>query len=170
MVSGIPRNNVSTKKDEWQTPPKLFKRLDEEYHFEVDAACSLDNRLCTFGITKEMNALSLDWHKLEVAKGRQAKRFFLNPPYGRGVIDKFVAKAYWESRSGVTTVCLIPFNGSGWFRNYCLHAETIDILGRVKYIGYDLNGKLIDEAPTFDSCVVVFSPGYHKVELRSFVW
>jgi len=163
MVAGIPRNNVSNDKSEWRTPTWLFKKLDDEFHFDLDAAATNENALAPLYFTKEDDALKQDWY----VKG-QVEKIFLNPPYGRDVVRSFVREAFWESRSGATVVCLIPFVGSGWFKTYCFRAKEIRIIGRVKYIGYDLEGNKIENSPTFDSCVAVFTPGFHYTRLEVF--
>jgi phage N-6-adenine-methyltransferase len=172
MVSGIPRNNVSTGKDEWCTPIELYNKLDEEFHFDLDAACTPENCLNRnhYGYGKEEDALKQDWSKFMMDNGEDASVFFLNPPYGRGLIREFVRKAYLESTLGATVVCLLPFSGAKWFTDYCLHAAEIRILGRVKYIGFAADGSLIKNSPTFDSCIVVFRPGYHEAKLSVFRW
>jgi phage N-6-adenine-methyltransferase len=172
MVAGVPRNNVSTAKSEWQTPPKLFKRLDDEFHFDLDIACTRENCLSRnhYGYTKGDDALKQDWNRFMMDNGEEASSFFGNPPYGRGVVEAFVRKAYLETRRVGTAVMLIPFNGSGWFKDYCLHAEEIRIIGRVNFVGYDLEGNLIENSPTFDSCIAIFTPGYHQVKLTAFKW
>jgi phage N-6-adenine-methyltransferase len=167
MVAGIPRNNVSTDKSEWCTPPKLYKQLDEEFHFDIDAACNVDNCLCPFGLAIEyQNSLETDWCNLPDFK--QNPIMFLNPPYGRGIIEAFMKKAFEESQKGATVVCLVPFNGAGWFKKYCLRAAEMRIVGRVKYVGHDLEGNPIENSPTFDSCIVVFLPGDHQAKLKVF--
>jgi phage N-6-adenine-methyltransferase len=163
MVAGIPRNNVETEKSEWCTPIDLYNKLDAEFHFNLDAACTNDNCLCKIGLTKENDALTFDWSKL-------GHSIFLNPPYGRGVIESFIKKAYLTSQAGSTVVCLVPLSGASWFRKYCLKADEIRIIGRVKYIGFAADGTLIRNSPTFDSCIVVFRPGEHIARLTEFRW
>jgi len=165
MVAGIPRNNVSTDKNEWCTPLNLYEKLDAEFHFTLDAAATQKNALAPIYISKESNALEQDWHE-ESGAGA----IFLNPPYGRGVIEEFVKKAFWESRGGATVVCLLPLSGAKWFKTYCLLADEIRIIGRVKYIGFASDGTLIRNSPTFDSCVVIFRPGIHAAKLTEFEW
>ena len=163
MVAGIPRNNVSTEKDEWCTPIELYKKLDDEFHFNLDAAATFENRLNNAFFDKDSDALSREW-------GGKFATVFLNPPYGRGKIKAFVRKAYLESTAGATVVCLLPFSGASWFTDYCLHAAEIRILGRVKYIGFAADGTLIRNSPTFDSCIVIFKYGYHVARLSKFKW
>ena len=169
MVAGIPRNNVSNAKSEWCTPLYLYEKLDAEFHFDIDAACTAENCLCKFGFAKEFqDALTIDWSNPPDFKKNPT--IFLNPPYGRGVIEAFTKKAFEASQKGATVVCLVPFSGAGWFRKYCLKAYEIRILGRVKYIGFAADGTLIRNSPTFDSCVVVFYPGEHQAKLVDFEW
>jgi len=163
MVAGIPRTNVSTDKNEWCTPLNLYEKLDAEFHFDLDAAATFENRLTNAFFDKESDALHKDW-------GGKESSVFLNPPYGRGVVEAFVKKAFWESRAGATVVCLLPFSGAKWFRTYCLLADEIRIIGRVKYIGFASDGTLIRNSPTFDSCVVIFRPGVHTAKLTEFEW
>jgi hypothetical protein len=35
---------IVTLKDDWGTPPALFKQLDDEFHFELDAAANEQNK------------------------------------------------------------------------------------------------------------------------------
>jgi phage N-6-adenine-methyltransferase len=172
MVAGIPRKNVSTDKSEWCTPLNLYEKLDAEFHFDLDAACTPENCLNRnhYGYGKGEDALKQDWSKFMMDNGEDASVFFLNPPYGRGVIEAFVKKAFWESRDGATVVCLLPFSGAKWFRTYCLLADEIRIIGRVKYIGFAADGTLIRNSPTYDSCVVIFRPGIHSAKLTVFEW
>jgi len=168
MVAGIPRTNVSTDKNEWCTPLDLYQKLDAEFHFDVDVACTTENCLCRVGLTERENALKVNW--MEHDHLIYGHVFFMNPPYGRGVIEEFVKKAFWESRDGAVVVCLLPFSGAKWFRRYCLLADEIRIIGRVKYIGFASDGTLIRNSPTFDSCVVIFRPGVHTAKLTEFEW
>lgn len=162
MVAGIPRTNVSNDKSEWCTPMNLYEKLDAEFHFDLDAAATFENRLTNAFFDKESDALTKDW-------GGKGSSIFLNPPYGRGIIEAFVKKAFWESRAGATVVCLLPFSGAKWFRTYCLLADEIRIIGRVKFIGKNLDGTLCTDRPSMqDICVVVFRPGVHVAHLTTF--
>jgi hypothetical protein len=46
---------------EWETPPKLFKELDERFHFTLDVASTDQNALCKRHYTKEQNGLTYSW-------------------------------------------------------------------------------------------------------------
>jgi site-specific DNA-methyltransferase (adenine-specific) len=90
------------------------------------------------------------------------RNYFLNPPYSAGNIDKFMAKAYEESQKGAVVVCLVPCaTDTRWWHNYAMKAQEIRFIkGRVRFVGYDEEGKQIKNSPTFSSCVVIFDKNY----------
>lgn len=155
----VRKDDIATAKDEWETPPELFKKLDTEFGIDLDAACTPIN--CKdrnhYGFTKSDNALSHDWvHYWMMDNGEFASTFYLNPPYSNGMLEKFMKKAYLESLKGAIVVCLVPFSGAGWFKRWCMKAYEIRIIGRVRFVGYKKDGTQIRNTPTFDSCIVVF--------------
>lgn len=83
---------------DWRTPHGLFSRLDARYRFDLDAAASEGNALCTRYWTEADDALSQPW------KGR----VFCNPPYKR--IAPWTRKAAAEYRAGRAelVVMLLP--------------------------------------------------------------
>lgn len=126
---------------EWGTPKKLFRELNYEFKFDLDACASDENFKCEPYFTKRDNALRQDW--------TQWLTVWMNPPYGRS-IDKWVHKAYLTSQQGTTVVCLLPSKtDTRWFHDYCLKAEVRFIKGRLKFQGAPFS------AP-FPSMVVVF--------------
>lgn len=40
---------LSSNKDDWCTPQAFFDELDREFHFDLDAAASLENAKCNTG-------------------------------------------------------------------------------------------------------------------------
>ncbi|EPC12611.1 Chaperone protein DnaJ [Lacticaseibacillus paracasei subsp. tolerans Lpl7] len=66
----------SSDKDDWETPQKLFEKLNDRYHFVIDLAATSKNAKCKNYYTVEDDALSKDWSKVNGPK-------WLNPPYGR---------------------------------------------------------------------------------------
>lgn len=159
------RDDIVTPKGEWETPKWLFDILNNEFHFDVDAACTVKNCKCRFGIIKtdDEDALSVNWTEIdvydqsEVPVHHRAQIFFVNPPYLRNLVDAFMGKIVEESKKGAIIVALVPFSGSSWFQRFCMQAYEIRIIGRVKYIGYDITGKPINTSPMFDSCIVIFN-------------
>ena len=152
--------NIAAK-DLARTPPSLFKKLDDRFHFYVDAAASKDNHLCDMHMSQELpdyptdkgnigNALTkIDWTP-------RCFTFYCNPPYSRGWIEKFCKKAYEESLKGATVVMLLPADTSTkYYRDYCTKAsEIIFIQPRVHFNNPD--GTRMEGAPQFGSMVVVF--------------
>ena len=151
-MSHVRNNKIVTPKDEWGTPSTIFDPLDDEFDFDMDAAASWHNKKVPYAFTKENSALENDW----LVSG---KRFYLNPPFS--LIKEFLEKAYKESQRGALVVCLLPIDGStGWWHDYVLKSSEIRFIrGRVRYIGYDEDGKQIANSPMFSSCVVIFSDG-----------
>jgi len=150
---------IVTSKDEWQTPQWLFDLLDQEFHFNLDAAADYDNSKVDGWFDEEANALEQDWQDCEVG------RVWLNPPYSAGNIDRFMAKALEESQKGAIVVCLVPCaTDTKWWHNYAMKAQEIRFIkGRVRFVGYDENGKQIKNSPTFSSCVVIFDKSYNEL-------
>jgi phage N-6-adenine-methyltransferase len=66
--------------DEWRTPPRLFRNLNDEFNFTVDAAASPDNAL----LPKHWsNAFSEQW---------EGERVFCNPPFS--LVPAFLQNAH----------------------------------------------------------------------------
>ena len=131
----------SRKSDEWATPQSFFEELNEEFHFTLDPCANSENHKCDKWFNKEQNGLSADWGGDVV---------FCNPPYSE--IEKWVAKAFYESRKDNTVVVLlIPARtDTKYFHNYILHRSEIRFVkGRLKF------GNQKNAAP-FPSMVVVF--------------
>ena len=85
--------------DEWQTPPEVFDYWNGIFSFTLDAAASHSNRRCDLYLTKEQDGLALPWGRHSV---------WCNPPYSRGSLGKWTAKAKAAAREGATVVMLIP--------------------------------------------------------------
>ena len=138
---------LSSKNMCWCTPREFFKKLDDEFHFTLDAAATDKTALCRLYFTPERCGLKDSWG---------GERVFCNPPYGRQ-IGKWVEKGYNESRKpGTTVVMLIPSRtDTNYFHNFILgKAEIRFIRGRLHFT--DENGTAHARAP-FPSMVVIFN-------------
>ena len=132
----------SSEKDDWETPQDLFDKLDDEFHFTLDAASSDLNAKCEKHYTVEDDGLSQSW---------AGNNVFLNPPYGRNMKD-WMRKAYEESQAENTTVVvLVPARtDTAWFHDYVYgKAELRFLRGRLKFGGCE------NSAP-FPSLIVVY--------------
>lgn len=163
-------DDIATEKDEWSTPDNLFQKLNDEFNFDCDAAATAKNTKLKhfFGedyTGQKEDALKMDWLRCSFQDGilpTYPNKFFLNPPYSDGMLEKFMKKAYVESLKGAMVVCLVPFSGAGWFKRWCMRAYEIRIVGRVRFVGYKKDGTVVRNTPPFDSCVVIFDVNMKK--------
>lgn len=119
----------SSDKDDWETPQDFFDQLHAEFRFTLDPAADEHNRKCERYYTKAQDGLSQDWNGHTV---------FVNPPYGRNTTERWVEKAYRESRKRDTTiVMLLPARtDTRWFHDFILgKAEVRFVKGRLKFDG-----------------------------------
>ena len=135
----------TSNSDEWATPQDVFDKLNCEFHFDLDPCATANNHKTDLYFTAEQDGLYQNWggHKV-----------FCNPPYSE--IDKWVEKAWRESRQDYTTVVLlIPARtDTRYFHNFIYNrAEIRFIKGRLKF------GQSKNSAP-FPSMVVIFRGAY----------
>lgn len=117
----------SSKRDDWCTPLSLFRTIDAEFGFTLDAAASANNALCRNYHTVEDNALLKPW----------PGTVWCNPPYS-GKVDEWVSKGFNESRTNADLVVMLLFarTDTRWFHKYVYpFAEIRFIPGRVKFVG-----------------------------------
>ena len=74
--------------DLWETPQDLFDKLNEEFHFNLDACAIPENAKCEKFFTLEQDGLKQEWEGT----------VWCNPPYGK-TVGEWVAKAYQTSRN-----------------------------------------------------------------------
>lgn len=146
----------SSESGEWETPQALFDKLDAEFHFTLDPAASATNAKCEEYYTMKDDGLAQSW---------DGESVYLNPPYGRGIIEPWVKKAALDWAE--VCVCLIHARtDTKWFQEWVLpYAHEIRFIkGRVRFVG----------APSscpFPSVVVVFHLGERKrLECSSWSW
>jgi phage N-6-adenine-methyltransferase len=95
----ITKGMLTSNRDSWETPQKLFDELNKEFNFTIDAAADAENHKCERYYTREESGLEKSW---------KGERVFLNPPYGRE-LPKWVKKAADEAKDKSTIiVMLIP--------------------------------------------------------------
>jgi phage N-6-adenine-methyltransferase len=142
---------------EYGTPNNLYDESNEEFHFVLDPCTTPDNPLKTrYFFTKEDDGLDLSWNY-------SGGSIFVNPPYGRNVIE-WMRKAYDESRlHNITVVMLLPARtDTKWFHDYTYgkpDAEVRLVKGRLKF---SCNDQYRPNNAPFPSCVVVFNPPDHN--------
>ena len=138
-------NRFESKKQEYETPDKLFQVLDNEFHFTIDVCADANNTKVKLFYSEKDDALLQDWFGV----------CWMNPPYGRE-ISKWVKKAYEESVNCrlikcKLTVCLLPARtDTKWWNEYVMKADAIHFIkGRLKFSNMD------NSAP-FPSAIVIF--------------
>jgi len=125
--------------DRWETPADLFAVLNEEFRFELDVCALPENAKCRHYYTPDEDGLKQAWRG----------RCWMNPPYG-GTISAWIAKAFDAAKRGAVVVALLPVHTeTGWWWDYCRHAEIRFLRDRLRF----------SNAPTaapFASAIVVF--------------
>lgn len=137
----------SKGKDDWRTPAWLYKLLDEEFEFGLDAAACEDSALAMSYFSEEIDAMKYSWSGYG--------NVFVNPPYSLNA--EFIQKAYEQSieKRFPIVVCLIPSRtDTRFWHEYVMKAAEIRFIkGRLKFS--DGGSEAINCAP-FPSCVVIF--------------
>lgn len=130
-------------REDWETPPEFFAKLDAEFGFTLDVCATATNAKCARFFTPEVNGLSQEWGT-EVC--------WMNPPYGRE-IPRWMEKAWSASQCGSTVICLVPARtDTRWWHQYAERAsERRFVKGRLRFVGAPYN------AP-FPCVVIVFGP------------
>ena len=142
--------------DEVETPDDLFEVLYNEFHFCIDVCAKSENRkLGSYWgpdrfPTTVRDALAFQWPSQYEA----LNSFWMNPPYSRDLISKFMEKACRESREGATIVCLVRDDPSAkWYQNYVdgCAKEVRRLKRRVKFKGQK-------SCYPFPCCIVIYTP------------
>lgn len=106
------RYDHTTGQTEWETPPRLFARLNDEFGFTLDVAARAGNSKCQRYCR---DGLAECW----------TGRVFCNPPYGRGLI-KWIDKALAERAHCELIVLLLPARtDTRWWHRCVMRAEEV---------------------------------------------
>lgn len=108
------------EKNYWLTPPEIYKKLNDEFHFDFDP--------CPYPKPDDYDGTAVDWGNVT----------YLNPPFrakdafnGKGP-TAFVRKAIEENKKGKTVVIMIPTQS---YVNLLIEAGAeLRSAGRVKWI------------------------------------
>lgn len=131
----------SSASAEWQTPQEFFDRLNAVFHFDIDAAATVENAKCEKFFSIGNDGLLQKW----------SGNVWLNPPYGRQ-IGAWVKKAFDEVMAGnaSSVVLLLPARtDTAWYHDYCTNGIVIFLRGRLRF------GNAQNSAP-FPSMIVIF--------------
>lgn len=138
----------SSKSETWETPQDFFDKLNEEFHFTLDACATSENAKCEKFYSPEIDGLSQPWDGV----------VWCNPPYGRNIWRWVFAASVASGARGSTVVMLLPARtDTKWFHDYIYgKAEIRFVKGRLKF------GKSKNSAP-FPSMVVIFRPNSSRI-------
>ncbi|WP_221366301.1 phage N-6-adenine-methyltransferase, partial [Aeromonas caviae] len=120
-------------RDMTQTPLWLFRALDLEFNFALDAAALPETALCEKYLTPDIDALSVDWGDF-ISPSVRSPWAWLNPPYSD--IGPWVEKAIEQQGRGIGTVMLVPQDTSTEWYPGMRASEVRHITGY-----HDANGK-----------------------------
>ena len=130
---------MTSSRQDWKTPPKVFDPLHSEFSFTVDAAADGFNAMLPRYWTETDDGASQDW---------SGERVWCNPPYGK-LSYPFIRKAALMEAD--VSVLLIPSrtDTAVWHDFVFPLAEVRFIRGRVRFVG-------APQLAPFPSVVAVF--------------
>lgn len=130
MKRNVVAIDKATTQSDWETPPAVFAKLNEDFGpFDIDLTANWDNRLTGiyFGPSPAdilgplPDALTAPWRDF-------GTRGYSNPPYGHPFVSQLLAKAVQEATRGFSTTFLLPLRITKAFRQYVLrHARCVYI-------------------------------------------
>lgn len=142
-------------KNSWGTDPVIFNAMNKEFNFVLDAAASDTNHKCRRYLTKEDDAVNCSWH--EYLQNQPNKTVWINPPYGKGYIKKFMQKCIEQKEFGVTSVLLVPATlDAQWLPIDQISEIRIVTGGRLSFY-HPITGKKVN-GNTKGSMFVIFRP------------
>lgn len=170
MKAGANQPLHSTGKDDWQTPIKLFRRLERlaTVKFNLDPCTREDNPLDTkHFFTEKENGLVVPWNV------EPKTTAFMNMPYSQ--VEKWAQKARRETQKhDVTVFGLLPVRTPRWFEDLVIRHECQWLqhlgdwihlkkgqtatwrIGRIKFIDPATGAPTKTQAP-FDSWIVIWN-------------
>lgn len=158
MADYIASDLDSEDKNSWGTDPLIFAALDEEFNFSLDAAANDNNHKVANYLTVEDDAITTNWGENIAMFGvTHSQTVWVNPPYGRGMLQQFMEKSVIEKAKGVTTVMLVPATlDAQWLPIQDISEIRIVTGGRLSFI-HPITGKKI-AGNTKGSMFVIFRP------------
>ena len=143
---------------EWYTPPEVIRAVHETLgHVDLDpASSSIANE-----IVRAKNFFSVDDDGLD---RNWFGRVYLNPPYSRGLIKKFVDKLLAEYNAGHVQSAVVLVNAQSdakWFSSLAQACTgAIFTQGRIRFVQPD--GTPSKHTPTCGQCFFYFGDDVEK--------
>ena len=163
--SGSTTNEVFRNRT--RTPLWLFKAIDAEFKFCLDAAALPETALCERFITPQIDSLSVDWADF-IPPFERSPFVWLNPPYSD--IFCWISKCLKEKEHGIGSVVLIPEDSTAewWPGDECSEIRRIvgyrDAKGkwksgRINFINAETGEEI--KGNNKGSNLLIFIPGYN---------
>lgn len=145
-------------KDSWGTDPVIFNALNKEFNFTLDGCASDTNFLVPNYLTIDDDSLSVNWiDQIEMYGTTETNNVWLNPPYSRGMIKRFMQKCIEQKEFGVTSVLLVPATlDAQWLPINEISEIRIVTGGRLSFY-HPITGKKVN-GNTKGSMFVIFRP------------
>lgn len=137
----------------WSTPIDLYDRLNKEFEFDFDP-CPLNS---------EFDGLTKEWGQSN----------FINPPYSKDLKNLFIDKAIEQYKKGKKCVMLLPVSTSTKiFHEKILPnaRKIIFIKGRLKFTGFNGNGKLVNNQNAMHDSMIIVLDGISKEQCVLTTW
>ena len=153
-------------KNSWGTDPVIFNAMNKEFNFSLDAAANhKNNKVPNNYLTKEDDALSKDWEYEILKVTSRNLNVWINPPYGKGYIKKFMKKCIEQKEKGVTSVLLVPATlDAQWLPIDQISEIRIVTGGRLSFYHPETNKKV--NGNTKGSMFVIFRPSKMPCVIR----
>lgn len=165
MADLITSNLDDDMKNSWGTDPLIFNALNNEFNFSLDAAASKKNHLVPNYLTKNDDAIRVDWSLEMKMCDSPNLNVWINPPYGKGYIKRFMNKAIEQKEKGVTTVLLVPATlDAQWLPISEISEIRIVTGGRLSFY-HPITGKKVN-GNTKGSMFVIFRPSRMPLSIR----
>jgi phage N-6-adenine-methyltransferase len=181
---------LTSKRQDYMTPPEFMASLAGEFSFVLDIAASAKSAQAPRFYTEADDAFTQDW-----AEDAKAGAYFCNPPYsdkptpdrpGSRPLSDWIFRAWWFRRKA-TGVWLLPANKTDqawWHKLVIPYAEVRDVEGRIPFLDPDTGKKPKAKRVNKDtgeeeevvngnsqaSRLVIFGPAYGPGPLRSHKW
>lgn len=150
-------------KNNYGTDPLIFNAMNKEFDFCLDAAASDKNNKCGYFFSKEDDALSINWSIGLLLL--QMRPVWINPPYGKGCIKKFMDKCVEQKEQGVTSVMLVPATlDAKWLPIESISEIRIITGGRLSFY-HPITDKKVN-GNTKGSMFVIFRPSKMPCSIR----
>ena len=165
----ISSNLEFDEKNSWGTDPDVFNALDKEFNFSLDICASVKNTFCEFHYNIDVSGLDNCWSEylwyLKHSGEKLSNAVWLNPPYGRGYIKKFMNKCIEQKEKGVISVMLVPATlDAKWLPIESISEIRIITGGRLSFYHPITNKKI--NGNTKGSMLVIFRPSKMPCSVR----